>query len=152
MTGGEHEIGPRFLQLLTAQLEYQDPLDPLESTDFAVQLATFSGVEQAVLTNDLLVALGDTLAATSVADMANWIGTEIRAAMPAYYEGEPITLLPNPAATSDMVELVVTNEEGEEVDRYEIAISAEPIEWYGLGEDGQPLPDAGSQLPRADAR
>ena len=130
-----------FLQLLTAQLEYQDPLDPLESTDFAVQLATFSGVEQAVLTNDLLVALGDTLAATSVADMANWIGTEIRAAMPAYYEGEPVTILPNPAATADMVELVVTNEEGDEVDRYEIPVSAEPIEWYGLGEDGQPLKD-----------
>lgn len=127
-----------FLQLLSAQLEYQDPLDPLESTDFAVQLATFSGVEQQVLSNELLVALGDTLAASSVADMANWIGTVIRAPMPAYFDGEPVTISPNPAAISDKVELVVTNEDGEEIERTEIPVSAEPIEWSGNDEYGIP--------------
>ena len=127
-----------FLQLLSTQLEYQDPLDPLESTDFAVQLATFSGVEQQVLSNELLVALGDTLAASSVADMANWIGTVIRAPMPAYYDGEPVTISPNPAAISDKVELVVTNEDGEEVERTEIPVAAEPIEWTGTDEFGVP--------------
>lgn len=127
-----------FLQLLSAQLQFQDPLDPLESTDFAVQLATFSGVEQQVLSNELLVALGDTLAASSVADMANWIGTEIRAPMPAYFDGAPITIAPNPAAISDKVELVVTNEAGDEVDRTEIPVSAEPIDWAGTDEYGLP--------------
>ena len=127
-----------FLQLLSTQLEYQDPLDPLESTDFAVQLATFSGVEQQVLSNELLVALGDTLAASSVADMANWIGTVIRAPMPAYYDGEPVTISPNPAAISDKVELVVTNEDGEEIERTEIPVAAEPIEWTGTDEFGVP--------------
>ena len=128
-----------FLQLLTAQLNNQDPLDPMESTDFAVQLATFSGVEQQVLTNDLLVALGDTLAATSVADMANWIGTEVRAAMPTYYQGEPVTVLPNPVATADMVEMVVMDEDGIEVDRFEIPVSADPVTWNGIGADGLPV-------------
>ena len=127
-----------FLQLLSTQLEYQDPLDPLESTDFAVQLATFSGVEQQVLSNELLVALGDTLAASSVADMANWIGTVIRAPMPAYYDGDPVTISPNPAAISDKVELVVTNEDGEEIERKEIPVAAEPIEWTGMDEYGVP--------------
>ena len=47
-----------FLLMLTTQLENQDPLNPIESQDFAVQLATFSGVEQQVLTNDLLSDLG----------------------------------------------------------------------------------------------
>ena len=127
-----------FLKLLSTQLQYQDPLDPLESTDFAVQLATFSGVEQQVMTNELLVALGDTLAASSVADMANWIGTVIRAPMPAYFDGEPVTISPNPAAISDKVELVVTNEDGEEVERMEIPVSAEPITWLGTDEYGIP--------------
>lgn len=127
-----------FLKLLSTQLQYQDPLDPLESTDFAVQLATFSGVEQQVMTNELLVALGDTLAASSVADMANWIGTVIRAPMPAYFNGEPVTISPNPAAISDKVELVVTNEDGEEVERMEIPVSAEPIAWSGTDEYGIP--------------
>ena len=35
-----------FLKMLTAQMENQDPLNPIESSDYAVQLATFSGVEQ----------------------------------------------------------------------------------------------------------
>ena len=34
-----------FLKMLTTQIKNQDPLDPMDFTDFAVQLATFSGVE-----------------------------------------------------------------------------------------------------------
>ena len=40
-----------FLKMLTVQLENQDPLNPVDSADYAVQLATFSGVEQQVQTN-----------------------------------------------------------------------------------------------------
>ena len=40
-----------FLQLLTAQLRYQDPLAPLDSTQFVAQLAGFSTVEQLVNAN-----------------------------------------------------------------------------------------------------
>ena len=47
-----------FLKMLTTQLENQDPLNPIDSTDYAVQLATFAGVEQQVLTNDLLESMG----------------------------------------------------------------------------------------------
>lgn len=127
-----------FLQMLTAQLEFQDPLDPLESTDFAVQLATFSGVEQQVLSNELLVALGDTLAASSVADMANWIGAVIRAPMPAHFDGDPVTVSPNPAASADTVELVVKDEDGTEIERTEIPVSAEQIAWDGTDQNGVP--------------
>ncbi|MEY5038566.1 MAG: flagellar basal body rod modification protein, partial [Pseudomonadota bacterium] len=35
-----------FLKMLTAQMQNQDPLNPMDSTDYATQLATFSGVEQ----------------------------------------------------------------------------------------------------------
>jgi flagellar basal-body rod modification protein FlgD len=48
-----------FLRMLTVQMKNQDPLNPIESSDFAVQLATFSGVEQQVKTNDLLTKLAD---------------------------------------------------------------------------------------------
>ena len=43
-----------FLQMLTVQARYQDPLEPLSSSDYAAQLAQFSMVEQQVLTNDQL--------------------------------------------------------------------------------------------------
>ncbi|MEO0916622.1 MAG: flagellar hook capping FlgD N-terminal domain-containing protein, partial [Pseudomonadota bacterium] len=87
-----------FLQMLTAQMQYQDPLNPIESTDFATQLATFSNVEQAVLTNDLLKDLTAQMNSSGLADMAAWVGKEARAAAPAFFDGEPLTLAPNPPA------------------------------------------------------
>jgi len=35
-----------FLKMLTAQIQNQDPMNPIASSDDAIQLATFSSVEQ----------------------------------------------------------------------------------------------------------
>ena len=43
-----------FLQLLLAQMQNQDPLNPTDSTEFVSQLATFSNVEQGMNTNTKL--------------------------------------------------------------------------------------------------
>jgi flagellar basal-body rod modification protein FlgD len=43
-----------FLQLLIAQMQNQDPLNPTDSTAFVSQLASFSSVEQGVNTNSKL--------------------------------------------------------------------------------------------------
>ncbi len=41
------ELGKNeFLQLLTTQLQYQDPLDPVDNTEMIAQLAQFSALEQ----------------------------------------------------------------------------------------------------------
>jgi flagellar basal-body rod modification protein FlgD len=46
-----------FLTLLTAQLQNQDPLSPLDSTEFVGQLVQFSGVEQQIAQNKNLESL-----------------------------------------------------------------------------------------------
>jgi flagellar basal-body rod modification protein FlgD len=46
-----------FLNMLTVQMRNQDPLNPMAPTDFAVQLATFSSVEQQLQTNTLLQSM-----------------------------------------------------------------------------------------------
>ncbi len=41
----------QFLQLLVAQLQNQDPLDPMDGTQFVSQLAQFSQLEQMIGVN-----------------------------------------------------------------------------------------------------
>jgi len=51
-----------FLQLLTAQIRNQDPLAPLDSTQFVEQLATFSNLELQASGNQTLDAISAQLA------------------------------------------------------------------------------------------
>lgn len=46
-----------FLSLLTAQLKNQDPLSPLDNNQFTQQLTAMTGVQQQLLTNQLLTQL-----------------------------------------------------------------------------------------------
>ena len=46
-----------FLNLLVAQLKNQDPTNPSDPAQFLSQLASFSGVEQQIKTNEHLTAL-----------------------------------------------------------------------------------------------
>lgn len=46
-----------FLTMLTTQLKNQDPLSPMDSTDFTNQLVQFAGVEQQINTNTTLKEL-----------------------------------------------------------------------------------------------
>lgn len=128
-----------FLQMLTAQMQYQDPLNPVDSTDYSTQLATFSGVEQAVLTNDLLTSLTAQMAANGLTDMAAWVGKEARAAAPAYFDGAPMTLSPQAATFADTAEIIVRNDAGVEVQRMAISPADETAVWAGVGADGVPM-------------
>ncbi|WP_296426044.1 flagellar hook capping FlgD N-terminal domain-containing protein [Yoonia sp.] len=128
-----------FLRMLTVQMQNQDPLNPVDSSDYAVQLATFSGVEQAVRTNDLLTALTAQMNSSGLAEMAAWVGKEARAVAPAYFDGTPITLSPNPALIADRAEVVVRDRSGAEVQRFDVPVSAEPVEWAGVGPGGYPF-------------
>lgn len=129
-----------FLRMLTVQMQNQDPLKPIDSADYAVQLATFSGVEQQVRTNQLLADLQGKFQQLGMSEMASWIGKEARVAAPVIYDGSPLTLSPNPAVGADRAVLVVKDAQGNLVSREEIPVSAEPYQWLGAGADGAPLP------------
>ena len=67
-----------FLTLLTTQLKNQDPLSPMDSTQFTQQLVQMTGVEQQLLTNDLLEKLVSNTG-SGVATAVSLIGKEVRA-------------------------------------------------------------------------
>lgn len=67
-----------FLKLLTAQMQNQDPLSPMDTSQFTQQLVQFSQVEQSVQQTG---ALKDILAKLSTQDMAQasaFVGREVR--------------------------------------------------------------------------
>jgi len=125
-----------FLQMLTAQMKYQDPVD---STDYATQLATFSGVEQAVLTNDLLKALTTQMTVGGLSDPASWVGREARSTAPAYFDGQPIELFPQAVGASDTQEIVVRDASGAEVQRIPFLSASESFVWAGVLPNGAPM-------------
>ncbi|MEM6587599.1 MAG: flagellar hook capping FlgD N-terminal domain-containing protein [Pseudomonadota bacterium] len=129
-----------FLRMLTAQIENQDPLNPVDSTDFATQLATFSSVEQQVLTNDLLTSLGEQMGALGVSQLSGWVGMNARAIMPVNYQGEAVNIVTNTSQAADAAQLVVRNEQGAEVARYDIETGRQDTAWAGLDATGAALP------------
>lgn len=129
-----------FLTMLTTQLQNQDPLNPMESSDFAVQLATFSGVEQQVKTNQILESMATSSGLGGVAAYSGWLGKEAAVPVPAAYSGQPLTLLPPAVSDADSAVLVVQDAEGAVVARYEAAMDGSAMEWDALDASGQPLP------------
>jgi flagellar basal-body rod modification protein FlgD len=130
-----------FLRMLTVQMQNQDPLNPIESTDYAVQLATFSGVEQQVRTNQLLDAMAVQFSLMGMSQLAGWVGQEARAAAPVWFDGSPVTLSPNPVETANRAVLVVRDSTGSVVSREEIPVTSDPYTWLGGDATGDPLPE-----------
>lgn len=79
-----------FLTLLTSQLKNQDPLSPVDSNQFTAQLTQMAGVEQQLLTNDLLKGLLEAQGGGGLAGAATYIGRDATAAWSAtkFTDGE----------------------------------------------------------------
>lgn len=130
-----------FLKMLTTQMQNQDPLNPVDSSDYAQQLATFSGVEQQIQTNTLLTTLIAQMGSMGMSQLAGWVGQEARAQIDVAFDGTtPITLSPNPATLADRAVLVVKDSAGNLVARQDIPVSTGAYDWQGLDATGEALP------------
>ncbi len=70
-----------FLQLLVAQMKYQDPLDPQDNSQYIAELANFSALEQMTNVNTNLESLATTInnidTSVLVGQLSSMIGKEI---------------------------------------------------------------------------
>ncbi len=130
-----------FLKMLTAQMQNQDPLNPVDSADFATQLAAFSSVEQQVRTNDLLSSLGGQLGALGIGQLLGWVGMSARAQMPVAFDGTPVSLTLKTEAGTDLARLVVRDARGGIVQELNVPAEGGSFSWTGKAETGTPLPD-----------
>ena len=79
-----------FLTLLTTQMQNQDPLAPLDSTEFTNQLVQFSSVEQQIKTNESITSLVAASNASTGASLSGYLGqtAQLNSTGSGYYGDE----------------------------------------------------------------
>ncbi|MAK64950.1 MAG: flagellar hook capping protein [Maricaulis sp.] len=132
-----------FLTLLTEQMKNQDPLNPLDSTQFVNQLVDFSSVEQQIAQNQNLESLLLLQSAAAQADSVSYIGRVATALTPDAVlqngQAEWEYTLP-----SDAAEVTLLIKDGEQIVARatgEATTGDHTFTWDGIGESGSQLDD-----------
>jgi flagellar basal-body rod modification protein FlgD len=143
-----------FLRLLTTQLKNQDPLSPLDSNEFTAQIVQMTGVEQQLMTNDLLamlVGMNDGGLSGSV----NLIGKTVTA------ETDDAVLSDGAASWTYEIDRNATNVKYEVLNSQGVSVWSKTdasvtggehsFDWDGVTTSGQQLPDGGTYTLRITA-
>jgi flagellar basal-body rod modification protein FlgD len=136
-----------FLSLLTTQLKNQDPLSPLDTNNFTQQLTAMTGVQQQLLTNQLLTQMISQGQVGLSGSAVNLIGKQVTA------ENPTMTLTDgkidfgyslDKGAVDTTLEILDANGQtvwsGKASDN---AVGPHALEWNGKSSTGRQLPDGG---------
>lgn len=140
---GNSEMGQQeFLQLLVAQMRNQDPINPLDSKEFAAQLAQFNSVEQLINVNNGLSTLQNSqelMSASLTNSMAaNMTGKNVKALSNEVYlaPGGESKVQYKLNQTASNVEIVIRSESGAEVRRETLSgVPGGDHEWIWDGQN-----------------
>lgn len=133
-----------FLTLLIAQLQNQDPLEPLETSEFTTQLVQLTNVEQQIAANanlEKLIGLTETAQLSAALDT---LGKTIQApGDTALLENGEATWGYSLAATADSVSIEVFDEAGKRLatEIGETAAGPHTFVWDGRNDQGVAQPD-----------
>ncbi len=141
----QQELGKdAFMQLLISQLAYQDPLEPMENTEFISQLAQFSALEQQqnIAAGIQLLALSQTASTNS--QMVNLIGKRVLTPGNRFsLETEkPVTLRFDLEGQGTPAEIVIKDKDGNVVRKINITEfqqGTNQVSFDGKDENGNPL-------------
>jgi len=110
-----------FLKMLVAQLKNQDPLNPMDGTEFAAQLAQFSSLEQLTNMNTQLTNLGLYQKTMISTEAVNLLGKEVTVGQGNQFqvEGDTAGFSYSLAGDASQVSISILDASGNEVDRIE---------------------------------
>ena len=129
-----------FLTMLTTQLQHQDPMEPMDASQFTDQLVQFSAVEQQIKSNEQLENLSAMMTASNALGVLNFVGTEVSVdgstgKMSAYGDID-FGFSSDAAGTA---EITIRNENGDIVANYtdiEIKEGEQTFTWDGTDGSG----------------
>jgi len=134
-----------FLTVLVAQLQHQDPLNPMDSQDFTAQLAQFSQLEAQFNTNETLDKIANSLEQQGGKNAESYLGKEVTASV------DTIDLADGKAVggfytIKDAADITVSiyDDSGKEVKTLSVGqkdAGTYPIEWDGKDKDGSVVSD-----------
>jgi flagellar basal-body rod modification protein FlgD len=148
-----------FLRLLVTQMQNQDPVNPMDSSQFASQLAQFNSVEQLINVNTSLdnmsksqEIIGAGLSNTLAASLP---GKQVKAyANVISFDGtKPVEFGYNLESTADAVKITISNENGDVLRTVNLDSKGpgeHTWEWDGKTTDGKSLP-AGDYTIKVEA-
>ncbi|MEM7569945.1 MAG: flagellar hook capping FlgD N-terminal domain-containing protein [Pseudomonadota bacterium] len=134
----------QFLSLLTTQLQNQDPLEPMDSSEFTNQLVQFTSVEQQIATNTNLENLIATMSVQSDGALLGYLGKEVVAQTPlANLSDGSATWYYDLGTAADETTLSIRDSAGRLVAQTEGSTNAgiHELQWDGKDLGGQQLPD-----------
>lgn len=142
-----------FLKLLTNQLRYQDPMNPMKGAEFASQLAQFSSVEQlSNISNSLADSINANYVLTQAINnglSAAYVGKEVRAINDTVKLGPPgdglrtVKLGYTLASAANTVKVVIKDAQGHVVRSMPVTGTDKgdnTFTWDGRNDDGGDVP------------
>jgi len=144
-----------FLKLLTTQLKNQDPLAPTDTTQMTSQITQMTGVEQQLVTNDLLTALVGMNTSGGISEGVNLMGKQVTA------ETDKSVLKSGEATWSYTQSRAATGVKVEVIDKFGKTIATvlpddmssgdHTFKWDGKSADGTKQPDGGEYTIKVTA-
>jgi len=135
----------QFLTLLVAQLQNQDPLNPLESQDFTAQMAQFSSLEQLFDVNESLMNIQAGIQASQKENALDYVGMEVKAAGNTLYkDSENMDQGSYYIENGASVEITIYDSNGLQVRRIDAGFQdagEHDLDWDGRDEDGNVMED-----------
>lgn len=131
-----------FLKLLSTQMQNQDPLDPMDTSQYTQQLVQYSQVEQSIQQSGLLKDILGRLSSQDLAQASALIGHQIRydGATAGLSADTPAHWTWSAARTPAKLTATITDAAGRTIDTRTLDPTATSLDWNGTLSGGGTAP------------
>ncbi len=142
-----NELGQEdFLQLIVAQIQNQDPFEPVENGAFIGQLAQFGTVDGVNNLNDAFAEFSQGILSNQTLNAAGLIGKSVlvEGNQVAVKEGKPVEAFVDANSQAGMASVQITDAVGKVVHTEDVALinaGLNSFTWDGLDSEGNSVPE-----------